>query len=186
MATEVMSPEFLILNRTLVTLKTMAANAEFTRSENEAVRSVKPSTILRWITLEGADQNQQGGFVNLPKPSILVTPMPVKSAIEGGVSCANDEVITIVIQIVDDSAGSRASSGPYRTYVDWMNRIRHTILDDPTLFRADFDPSIADPYYVGPKDRVPADPQKLWRHSQSVAAFSFFVKVRHHRAWGEE
>lgn len=184
MTTEVISPEHVILARTLTTLKTMAADREFIRSADESVRSIGPNMVLRWTTLEGASHNQQGGFVNVPKPCLLVTPMPVKSAIEGGVACANDEIVTIVIQVVDDSAGSRASSGPYRTYVDWMNRIRHTILDDLTLFRGDFDPAVADPYYTGPKDRVPADPQRLWRHSQTVAAFSFFVKVRHHRAWG--
>lgn len=184
MATDVVSPEHVILERTLTTLKTMAAEREFTRSANEAVRSIFPNTVLRWITLEGSQQNQQSGFVNVPKPSLLVTPMPVKSAQEGGVSCANDEIVTIVIQIVDDSAGSRASSGPYRTYVDWMNRIRHTILTNTQLFRQDFTAAVADPYYVGPKDRVPSDPQKLWRHDQAVAAFSFFVKVRHHRDWG--
>lgn len=184
MTTAVISPEYLILDRTILTLKNMAAEREFVRSADEAVRSVVPNTVLRWTTLEGSQQNQQNGFINVPKPAILVTSMPVKSAVEGGVACANDEIITIVIQIVDDSSGSRSSSGPYRTYVDWMNRIRHEILDNLTLFRADFDPAVADPYYTGPKDRVPADPQKLWRHSQSVAAFSFFVKVRHHRAWG--
>ncbi len=182
MATSVVNPEYLITHRTLTTLKTMAASREFVRSQDEAVRSVVPSAVLRWVTLEGGEHNQQTGFVNIPRPCILVTPMPVKES-AGGTSCAQDIVVTMVVQIVDDSASSRQSSGPYRTYTDWMNRIRHEILDDPTLFRQDFNPAIADPYGVWPKDRVPSDPQKLWRHSQQVAAFSFFVKVRQHRAW---
>ena len=180
MATSVVSPEYLITHRTLTTLKTMAADREFVRSADEAVRTVVPSAVLRWITIEGGSHNQQAGYVNIPKPCILVTPLPTKEG-TGGVNCAQDEVVTMVIQIVDDSASSRQSSGPYRTYVDWMNRIRHEILDSATLFRQDFNAAIADPYGVWPKDRVPSDPQRLWRHSQQVSAFSFYVKVRHHR-----
>lgn len=182
MATTVVSPEYLITERTLTTLRAMAADRQFVRSYEEAVRSVVPAAVMRWITLEGGEQNQNNGFVNVPKPCILVTPLPVKES-TSGTSCAQDTVVTMVVQIVDDSASSRQSSGPYRTYVDWMNRIRHEILDSQTLFRQDFNAAIADPYGVWPKDRVPSDPQKLWRHSQQVAAFSFFVKVRQHRAW---
>lgn len=183
MATTVVSPEYLILYRTLRTLRAMAAEREFVRSASEAVRSVLPATVLQWRTLEGSDHNQQTGFVNLPKPCILVTCLPVRES-TGGVNCANDEIVTIVIQIVDDTGGSQISQQPIRTYMDWMNRIRHEILDNLLIFRQDFDPAIADPYLVHPKDRVPADPQKLWYHEQQVAAFSFFVKVRHHRTWG--
>jgi hypothetical protein len=177
----VVSPEYVILERTLTTLRTMAMEREFVRSGNEAVRSITANTVLRWRTLEGARHNNNDGVVNVPKPCLLVSMLPVRPVMEGGTNCAEDEVIIITIQIVDDTAGSRVSSGPYRTYIDWMNRIRHRIMETATLFRQDFDPAIADPYYVGAKDRVPSDPQKLWAHDQQVAVFAFFVKVRHHR-----
>lgn len=180
----VVSPEYVILERTLTTLRTMAMEREFTRSGNEAVRSITANTVLRWRTLEGARHNQNDGVVNVPKPCLLVSLLPVRTGMEAGTNCAEDEVVWITIQIVDDTSGSRASSGPYRTYLDWMNRIRHELLETPMLFRQDFDPAIADPYYVGTKDRVPADPQKLWAHDQQVAVFAFFVKVRHHRMRG--
>jgi len=182
MTTSVTNPEWLILNRCLTTLREMAADREFVRSASEMVASVKPAQIYQWRTLEGGDHNQQSGFVNIPTPSILVTVMPVRGG-AGGVNCADDEVVTVVIQIIDAATGSQISRGPIRTYGDWMNRIRHTFLDDLTIFRQDFDPAVADPYIVVPKDRVPADPQKLWYHEQQVAAFSFYVKVRHHRTW---
>lgn len=180
MATNVVSPEWTILDRTIKELRKMAAEREFVRSGNEAVRSVVPSAVLRWITLEGGDQNQNNGFVNIPRPGMLVTSLPVKET-AAGVSCAHDIIVTIVIQIVDDSSSSRQSSGPVQTYMDWMNRVRHKILGSPMIFRQDFNPAIADPYGVWAKDRIPSDPQKLWRHSQQVAAFSFFVIVRQHR-----
>jgi hypothetical protein len=177
----VVSPESVILERTLTTLKKMAARREFVRSRNEAVRSIVPNTVLRWRTLEGARHNSQDGVVNVPRPCMLLTLLNTKTAVEGGTNCAEDEVIWVTVQIVDDTNGSRISSGPYRTYSDWINRIRHEILETPTLFRQDFDPAIADPYYVGVKDRVPTDSQRLWTHDQQVAVFAFFVKVRHHR-----
>lgn len=185
MATTVVSPERLIWERTLTTLRTMAGEREFTRSAGEVVRSVSPKAILRWITTEGAEHNQNVGFVNIPKPAILVTCLGIKEAAEGGVNCAQDIVVTIVIQIVDDSTGATQSQGPYATYMDWINRIRHRILGSQTIFRQDFaDPGVADPYGHWAKNRVPTDPQRLWRHSQQVAAFAFFVKVRQHRAGG--
>ena len=179
MTTPVLNPEWLILSRTLTTLRSMASSNQFVRSGSDAVRRVTAQQIFSWRTLEGGDHNQQSGFVNLPMPCILVTVMPVKGG-AGGVSCADDEVITVVIQIVDNASGPQLSIGPVRTYGDWMNRIRHRLLQ-MALFHQDFDPTVADPYITIPRDRVPADPQKLWFHDQQVAAFSFSVKVRHHR-----
>lgn len=181
MADKVTSPEWVILERTVKELKKMAAERQFIRSGNEAVRSVFPSAVLRWITLEGGEQNTN--FMNIPKPCMLVTPMPVKES-PTGTACANDAIVTIVIQAVDDNSSSRQSSGPVQSYMDWMNRIRNQILGNPMIFRQDFNPAVADPYGVWAKDRIPADPQRFWRHQQAVSAFSFFVKVRQHRSAG--
>jgi len=179
MATAVDSPEWLILSRTLATIKTMAAEREFVRSSGEAVRSIGPSQVRPWITPQGARYNSNDGTVNIPLPSILVSPYPVKGANSSGTNCADDEMVQMVIQICDTAIMPAASRGPIRTYMDWMNRIRSRILNDLTLFRQDFDPAVADPFAVKAKDRVPADPDRLTIHDQKVAVFSFVVFVRH-------
>lgn len=179
MATSVESPEWLIMNRTLITIRTMAAEREFVRSNGEAVRSVGPNQVRPWITQQGAKQNNNDGTVNIPLPAILVSPYPVKAAQSSGTNCAEDEMIQMVIQICDTAIMPAASRGPIRTYMDWMNRIRARIVDDLTIFRQDFDPAIADPFNCKSKDRVPADPDRLIIHDQKVAMFSFVVFVRH-------
>lgn len=182
MTTPVSSPEWLIFNRTLQTVRDMASRKEFVRSEKEAVMSVRPAQVLPWKTLEGGDHNQQAGFVNLPVPAMLITPMTTRGGSKGS-NHSDDEIVTIVVQVVDSATGPTISQTPIRTYMDWMNRIRHTVLESPRLFRQDFNPAQADPYLCLAKDRVPSDPQRLWTHEQQVAAFSFLVKVRHSRAW---
>ena len=179
MATTTFSPEWTILDRTHKTLVNMAASGEFVRSTNEAVRSVGVKQVFKWRTLEGSDHNQQSGIVNMPFPCILVSIVPVKSSSSN--NCSDDELVTVAVQIVDDATGPAISQGPLRSYMDWMNRIRKAIIGNLTLFRQDFTPATADPYITVAKDRVPSDPQKLWSHEQQVAAFSFYVKVRHRR-----
>lgn len=180
MAMTINSPEWLILSRTLKRLREAAAAREFVCSYNEPVLPLNPSSVLQWKTLEGSTHNVHDGFVNIPMPAMLVTLMPVKPSLTSGVTCADDEQITVVIQIVDNTPMNMASSTPLRTHIDWMNRIRHFILTEQRLFKQDFDPQIADPWQVRARNRVPADPDKLWRHDQQVAAFSFIVFVRHH------
>lgn len=180
MTLSVVNPEWLILNRTVLTLREMAIDGKFRKSADEAVFPVHPKAIIPWKTVQGHTHNQNDGYVNLNLPGILVSVSSIKGSTLG-VNCADDEPISIVIQIVDSANGPQASMGPMRTYGDWMNRIRHTILSDPTLFRQDMDPAIADPYVVYARDRVPSDPQKLWTHEQQVAVISFLVMVRHHR-----
>jgi hypothetical protein len=180
MASKVSSPEWMILARTIKRLKKAAADREFVCSMNEPVLPLNPSSVLQWKTLEGSNHNQHDGFVNIPLPSILVTLMPVKPSLTAGVNCADDEQITIVLQLVDNTPMNLASMTPIRTHIDWMNRIRRIFLSETILFKQDFDPSIADPWQVRARDRVPSDPTKLWQHDQQVAAFSFVVFVRHH------
>lgn len=179
MSTDVVSPEWLVFDRTMKTLKTMAAERQFVRSGNEAVRSVGPLQVRPWVTTQGAKMNDNDGTVNIPLPAILVSPVPVKAASSSGTNCAEDEVIQIAIQICDSTVMPAASRGPFRTYMDWMNRMRSRLVDDLTLFRQDFDPALSDPFLVRSKDRVPADPDRLLIHDQKVAMFSFVVFVRH-------
>lgn len=178
--TPVTNPEWLILDRTVKTLREMAANGNFAASRGEAVFPVHPKAIVPWKTVQGHTHNMSDGLVNMTTPCMLVTVTSVKGSTMG-VNCADDEPISIVIQIVDQTNGPQASMTAIRTYGDWMNRIRHTILGDLVLFRQDMDPAIADPYVVYARDRVPSDPQRLWTHEQQVAVFSFMVMVRHHR-----
>ena len=179
MTTSVANPEWLVLNRTLTKIKQMAAEREFVPSIGEPVHSVGPLAVFGWRTLEGTEHNQQSRFIHLPNPCILITALAVRGAQHEGVNCADDEAIPIVIQIVDTIAHPMSSLA-LRTYGDWMNRMRHAMIADLTLFRQDFDPATADPFLTKARDRVPADPQKLWSHDQQVAAFSFVVYVRHH------
>lgn len=180
MTTAVFNPEYTILKRILTKLRTMAAENEFTASQDEGVWPVGPQQIIQWRTLEGSEQNQQNRLINIPIPAILVTQLPARGSAQEGVNCADDEAIGYVIQIVDGIAHPYSSQGPIRTYGDWMNRMRHAFVSDLTIFRQDFDPAKADPWLVKAKDRVPSDPQKLWSHDQQVAAFSLVVYVRHH------
>jgi hypothetical protein len=182
MTDRIESPEWLIGDRVLKTLRQMAAENVFVASEGEAVFPIRPQSVLPWITMEGSDHNRQAGMVNLPMSAILVTTMPVDGG-GRGVNTAEDEVIVVVIQLTGPATGSRVSQRPIRTYSDWMNQIRRKMLGDPLLFRQDFDPSVADPYLVMSKRRIPADPQSLWHHEQRIAAFSFYVKVRHYRVY---
>lgn len=184
MATAIYSPEWLILRRSLLRLKEMAASREFVSSHNEPVLPILPSSVLQWKTLEGSNHNQHDGFVNIPMPAALVTLMPVNPSLSPGVNCADDEQITVVIQLVDQTPMNLASMSPQRTHIDWMNRIRHVMLTEMTLFKQDFDSERADPWQVRARNRVPTDPDKLWRHDQQVAAFSFIVFVRHHHDAG--
>lgn len=178
--TPVTNPEWLILDRTVKTLSEMAANGNFAASRGEAVFPVNPKAIIPWKSTSGHPHNNSDGFVNIIMPGILVTTLSVKGSTQG-VNCADDEAIACVVQIVDVAAGPQASMHPIRTYGDWMNRIRHKVLSEMTLFKQDMDPAVADPYLVMAKDRLPVDPQRMTVHEQSVAMFSFVVYVRHHR-----
>lgn len=180
MTTAVVNPEWCIQNRTVLTLRAMAVEGEFRRSDVEPVMPVHPKAIIAWVTPQGHTQNASDGFVNINMPGMLVSTNSVKGSTQG-VNCADDEYIGVMVQIVDNAVGPQASMTPLRTYGDWMNRIRHRILDNHTLFRQDMDPAIADPYVVFARDRVPSDPQRLLVHEQRVAVFTFVVAVRHHR-----
>lgn len=171
------APEWNILNRTRLILESMAATRQFTASQGEVVRPVPPNAIRVWKAVEqGRGEN---GIQNIALPAIRITSLPVESTIGAGLNCADDEVVRIAIQILDVS--NYDSSGPLRTYMDWMDRIRTELLAVPNPFLQDADVEVYDPFVVHIIKRLSAEAQSLVRHEQQVALFTFQVMVRHHR-----
>jgi|694.fasta_scaffold00458_58 hypothetical protein len=171
------APEWNILNRTRLILESMAATRQFTASQGEVVRPVPPNAIRVWKAVEqGRGEN---GIQNIALPAIRITSLPVESTIGAGLNCADDEVVRIAIQILDVS--NYDSSGPLRTYMDWMDLIRTELLAVPNPFLQDADVEVYDPFVVHIIKRLSAEAQSLVRHEQQVALFTFQVMVRHHR-----
>lgn len=175
-----MSPEWNILNRAHLVVREMAADKVFTAKSGELVRSVPPSAVHVWKVVEGTDSKRTStGLANISLPCICVTHLAVDSTIGGGLNCADDEVIRIVIQILDHNP--RQSDRPLRTYDEWMAAIRLKFTAVPNPFKQDADVTVYDPWVVHPLKRLPAEAQSLVRHQDQVAMFSFQVMVRHHR-----
>jgi hypothetical protein len=171
------APEWNILNRTLTIVRDMAAAKKFVASQGEVVRSVAPNAVRVWKAVEQG--RGESGLTNLALPAIRVTVLPVDSTIGAGLNCADDEVVRVAVQILDSS--NYSSSGPLRTYMDWMLLIRSALLQIPNPFLQDADVEVYDPYVVHIVKRLSAEAQSLIRHEQQVAMLSFQVMVRHHR-----
>lgn len=172
------SPEWNILNRFVSMVRQMAANDAFVPYYEERVRTVIPAAIdIRKAV--GAGLSPSSGHTGMILPAILITPLPVDTTIDGGLNCADDEVVRIAVQIVDSSINSVTL--PLRSYSEWMGLIRAAILANPNPFLQDADPAVYDPYVVHILKRVPAEAQSLIRHEQQVAVLTFQVMVRHHR-----
>jgi len=174
------APEAKIAKRTVTLLQELAAQNVFTPQAGERCRRVLPSAIRQIRVLEGSENIRTAvGFANLPLPAMLVCAMPVETASPMGVSLADDEVVRIAIQVVENTPQD-ASTG-IATYAYWMSEIRKRLLAVPNPFLQDTTASEYDPYVVYVVKRLSADAAAKLRHNQSVGLLVFQVMVRHPR-----
>jgi hypothetical protein len=173
------SPENFVLTRTQTLLAEMAAENAFTPSQNERVRQVHPSGVRIWRVREGHSANRTpGGISNLPLPAVLITPLAAEYR-GVGMSCADDEAVTVLIQILENAPQSAMTS--FSTYSAWMEKIRARLLKVPNPFLQDAVSGQYDPYLVHVLQRTSSDAQALVQSEQNMAAMVFQVMVRHYR-----
>lgn len=176
------SPEWIIFDRTMNLVKSLAAARRFVAAQGELVRSVPPEAVQEWSAVEGTRLGRGGtGISNIRMPAILITALGASTQMGAGLNCADDEAHRIAIQVVDSARSPARSSKPVRSYTDWMNVIRGELLTVPNPFLQDADVSVYDPFVVHILRRLPAEAEHMVRHEQRVAMLTFQVMVRFHR-----
>lgn len=174
----IISPEWIIFDRTVKIVKSLAASRRFVAAQGELVRSVPPEAVQALSAVETGDGN---GISNTRLPAILITSLGATTQMGAGLNCADDEAHRIVIQAVDSARTPSGNSKPLRSYSDWMHAIRQELTAVPNPFLQDADVSVYDPFVVHILRRIPAEAEHLVRHEQRVAMLNFQVMVRLHR-----
>lgn len=168
-----------IIKVTKALIRTMAAQRKFVAYEGEAIRQVVPEAVRVWRAVDGSNlkRGDDGGLQSIVMPGILVTYVQTNTQPDGGLNCADDEAVRVIIQMVDSAAHQHED---VQTYSIWKNLIRKELLKTPHPFLANTDPAIFDPFTVTILTQAPADAKALM-HEQQVELLVFQVMVRHHR-----
>lgn len=169
-----------IIRVTHTLIRTMAADRVFTAYEGEPVRQVVPEAVRVWRAIDGSNLNRSAerGLQSINMPGILITYVQTNTQPDGGLNCADDEAVRVIIQIIDSAPHQHED---IQTYSIWKNLIRKKLLEVPHPFLAGTDPNIFDPFTVTILSQAPADAQALIRNEQQVELLVFQVMVRHHR-----
>lgn len=169
-----------IISVTKSLVRTMAAQRVFVAYEGEAIRQVVPEAVRVWRVVDGSNLHRapERGLQSINMPGILITYVQSNTQPDGGLNCADDEAVRVIIQIVDSAAHQHEN---VQTYSIWKNLIRKELLKTPHPFLANTDPEIFDPFTVTILSQAPADAQALIRNEQQVELLVFQVMVRHHR-----